>query len=84
MDPTVLNSLIAVGGMVIGFLIRHYLGGATSTATTSTSGNTAAHPLIAAMTAQFDAAIQQLAANLASSTLAIPTTTVNPPGAPPK
>jgi hypothetical protein len=95
MDPTVLSSLMAIGGMILGFLIRHCLGGTTSSAPAAPSNPLASsvsaasqsvaatHPLITALTSQFDAAIQQLAANFANSTLTA-TSPTNAPTAPPK
>jgi len=86
MDQTTLSTLLTVGGMIAGFLIRHYLGAPISSApaaavpgpqAAAASGNPTLHPLLAALTAQFDAAIQQVAVNFANSTLAVPATSAN-------
>jgi hypothetical protein len=93
MDQTTLSTLLTVGGMIAGFLIRHYLGApmpsksavaAPASQPALASADPALHPLLAALTAQFDAAIQQAALNFANSTLAVPAANANSPAAPPK
>jgi hypothetical protein len=96
MDQTTLSTLLAVGGMIAGFLIRHYLGAPMSSASgTAASASAPApaailaspalHPLLSALTAQFDAAIQQVAVNFANATLAVPASSGTAPAvSPPK
>jgi hypothetical protein len=72
MDPVTLNALLTVGGLIVGWVVRHYLGASASPTTPAASVPApTGHPVLDAIRAMLQGANAQTAPALLAALQAI-------------